>query len=192
MPSNKMFVCFGLLLGLAISLTAPAQESAPDGSDRFLLLATKKTKTMQKELNKAAAAGYRLKVGSQTSGSEVMVILQKTPMSAGKYEYLLLATTKSSTLQKEIDKAAASGFRILPRTMTQKRRAFGPEEIVVIMEKAPNVSKRYRYVILATSKTGTLQKEITQSTNEGFNLVALASRGEHFAIMERETDSPPE
>ena len=180
------------MLGLVISLTATAQKSELGQSDRFLLLATEKTKTMQKELNEAAAAGYRIKVGSQTSGSEVMVILQKTPMPAGKYEYLLLATTKSSTLQKEIDKAAASGFRILPRTMTQKRHRFGPDEILVIMEKAPNGSKHYRYLVLATSKTGTLQKEITQSTDEGFNLVALASRGEHFAIMERETDSPPE
>ena len=59
----------------------------------YLLLATKKTKTMQKELNTATKAGYRIVVGSPTSGEEIMVILEKVPESSGHYEYFLLATT---------------------------------------------------------------------------------------------------
>ena len=51
--------------------------------------------------------------------------------------YLLLATKKTSTMQKEMREAADQGFRLLPSTLIQKKQMFGRIEIVMIMEKAP-------------------------------------------------------
>lgn len=163
-----------------------------DLTSRFLLLATKKTGTMQKELNKAAAAGYRLLMGARTSGTEMMVILEKVAEPPNVYQYQLLATTRTSTLQKEMDEAAASGFRMVHRTMAFKTHPFGSDETILMMEKAPGTPKHYTYKLLATSRTGTLQKEIEQAITEGFALVALSGGGEHIAIMERATGAPPE
>ena len=55
------------------------------------------------------------------------------------------------------------------------------------MDRNPNEKgKQYEYKLLATTLTGTLQKEMTQATKEGYTLVAFGTRGEHLVIMERE------
>ena len=74
---------------LAIAMAEPTL----DPSQRFLLLATKKTATMQKELDEAAAAGYRILVGSPTSGTEMALILEKVAMPPDNYQYALLAVS---------------------------------------------------------------------------------------------------
>lgn len=79
------------------------------------------------------------------------------------------------------------GFRLLPRTMIAKERMFGSPEIVVILERPPEVEKRYKYKLLATTLTSTLQKEVTQAKADGFVLVGMVSRDEHMVIMEKET-----
>ena len=177
---------FAMTLSLCLLPTAlPAQEAKIDSSQRFLLLATKKTSTMQKELSQAAAAGYRLLVGSPTSGVEMALILEKAATPPDTYEYFLLATTRTSTMQKELNEAAARGFRLLPRTMISKEQMFGDTEIVVVMEKAPGAAKRYQYLLLATTLTSTLQKEMTQALGQGYEVVGMVSRGEHMVIMEK-------
>ena len=98
-------------------------------------------------------------------------------------------------MQKEMSGAAAKGFRLRPSTMLKKKNfgLFGNKfEIILIMEKFPEEETRYEYLLLATSKTGTLQKEITQAVSEGYSMVGLVRRGEHIAIMEREAGAPSE
>jgi len=172
-----------LLLLLPVALYA--QESKLDLSQRFLLLATTKTSTMQKELDEAATAGYRVLVGSPTSGTEMVVITEKAVTPPETYQYFLLATTRTSTMQKELNEAAAKGFRLLPQTMIAKERMMGPVEIVMLMEKAPGFPGSYQYLLLATSRTSTMQKEMAQATEEGYKVVGMVSRGEHVVIMEK-------
>ena len=52
---------------------------------RYLLLATVKTSTMQKELDEAAAQGFRVVTGSPTSTSEWAVLLERTATPAAPY-----------------------------------------------------------------------------------------------------------
>jgi hypothetical protein len=54
-----------------------------------------------------------------------------------------------------------------------------------MMEKGPEGPGQAQYQVLATERTGTLQKEISQASINGYTLIALASRGEHVAILER-------
>jgi len=181
-----------LLLTVALILGAYADAQKPkfNTEQRYLLLATKKTGTMQKELGEAAAVGYRVVVGSPTSGSEMAVLLERVATPPDTYQYKLLATTRTGTMEKELNEAAVQGFRLLPRTMISKvdvsMFSSGPE-IVVLMEKAPNSKKFYHYKLLATTLTSTLQKEITQSLADGYTLAGMVSRGEHMVIMEKES-----
>ena len=179
---NRIGLTVALLLFV---LHLPVAAGDPDLSQKYLLLATKKTSTMQKELNQAAAAGYRIIAGSRTSGTEMALLLESVAEAPNTYEYELLATTKTSTMQKELAVAAVRGFRLLPETMMQKERMFGPMEIVVVLEKAPSTPQRYEYLLLATTRTSTLQKEMTQATEGGYEIVGMVSRGEHMVIMER-------
>ncbi len=90
-------------------------------------------------------------------------------------------------MQKELNETAESGYRLLPRTMIAKKQLFGGVEVVMIMEKPSKVTEKYEYKLLATTRTSTLQKEVTEAQQAGFKIVGMVSRDEHMIIMERET-----
>ncbi len=160
------------LLVVSAATVAEAQD------DHYLLLATERTSTMQQEINDAAARGFRVVTASPKEGSEVIVVLEQTP---DRYEYLLVATTRTGTLQREISDAAEAGYRIVPRAVTGKG-----DEVLVLMEKGGGGRANVQYQVLATERTGTLQKEISQASANGYTLTALAGRSEHVAILERD------
>ena len=67
---------------ILILLPAQAQGSKPEKSkldlnQQYLLLATSKTSTMQKELNEASAVGYRVVVGGRTGGANSQCFWRK-------------------------------------------------------------------------------------------------------------------
>ena len=142
---------------------------------------------MQKELNEAAAQGYVIRMGSPTSGNEMALFLERAAEAPDTYTYQLLATSRTGTMQKELAQAAEEGFRLLPRTMISKKQMIGGVEVVVVLERPPNLEKRYQYKLLATKRTGTLHKEVAQAQAEGYILVGMVSRGEHMVIMEKES-----
>jgi hypothetical protein len=186
---NSIFASALLLLVTCGICFGQAKKSEEDL--QYKLLATTKTSTMQKELDETAAKGYRILVGSPTSGSEMAVFLSREASAEEPYKYKLLATTRTGTMQKELNEMAANGYRLLPRTMIAKQQLIGPPEIVVLMERPPVVRKQYDYKLLATNLTGTLHKEVTETQAAGYVIVGMVSRGEHMVIMEREMDSKP-
>ncbi len=152
---------------------AVTQDAPLEARYEYKLLATNKTSTMEKELNEAAQAGFRFEgvMGGQTGfgGKEVVSILSRpigTPATAG-YEYKLCATTKTSTMQKEMAEAAGAGYRYRGQTVTDTM--FGGQEVVVIMERVRGEKgAQFEYKLLATNKTSTMQKEITEAAEAGF------------------------
>ncbi len=178
----RWLVVFGFVFGVF----AWAGEVVADPASKYLLLATAKTSTMQKELDEAAAQGFRIITGSALAGQEMAIVLQRLPEGAEKCSYKLIATTNTGTMERELNLAAKEGYRLLPRTMSAKE-GFLSKEIVVVLERNPaEKGHEYEYRLLATSRTGTLQKEMTQASAEGYTLSGFGSRGEHIAIMERE------
>ena len=57
-------------------------------------------------------------------------------------------------------------------------------EIVVVLEKDPRSQDNYKYRLLATTKTSTLQKEMSEAVSQGWEVVGMVSRGEHVVILE--------
>ena len=169
MPSPRALALGPILVALLVSLApAAAAQSAPPYEYR--LLATNRTSTMQKELDEAAAAGFRfmgVMKGETAGGSEVVCILGREAGTAhARYEYRLLATSKTSTMQKELQEAGDAGFEYRGQTVMG--------EVVVILERdrdAPLV--RYEYRLLATKKTSTMQKELDETAAEGFEFVGI-------------------
>lgn len=170
-----------------------AQKPTTEANQRYMLLATQRTGTMQMELNEAAAEGFKVLAGSPTSGNEMVLFLERVAQPPQTYTYRLLATTQTSTMEKELNAAAVEGFRLLPQTAMSQASAgrrilgggFAGNEIIVVVERPPNVESRYEYRLLATSRTGTMQKEVSEAVASGFVLVTLLSREEHMVVMER-------
>ncbi len=140
------------------------------GEMEYVLLATKKTSSMQKEMNEAGAEGYSFEgtMGGETSvgGNETVVILgrPKGGKTTASYQYKLLATNKTSTMQKEMNQTAAAGFVYKGQTVFDT--SFGGKEVVVIMEQSGEAKEEYQ--LLATTKTSTMQKEMNQVAAQGF------------------------
>jgi hypothetical protein len=81
-------------------------------------------------------------------------------------EYRVLATTKTSTMEKELNEAADAGFRF--ESAMGGDTAIGGSEVVAIVARADNARPRYAYKLLATSKTSTMQKELQEAADAGF------------------------
>jgi hypothetical protein len=183
----------GLLACAAVVLVHHSVAAQDVAQIQYRVLATSKTSTMQKEMDSAAAAGFRFGdvMGGATAagGSEVVVIMTKA-VDPGNFKYRLLATNKTSSMQRELQDAADEGYEY--RRQTVFNSAFGGKEVVVIMERAVDrpVTK-YEYRLLATSKTSTLQKELSDAGAHGFDLVGMtvgqtaAGGDEVVAILRR-------
>lgn len=161
------------LLIFVLSLTGYAQSPI-----EYKLLATNKTSTMQKEMNEAAASGFRFAgvMGGETSfgGSETVVIMAKDSRqpNGSRFGYKLLATNKTSTMQKELQQAGDEGFEYKGQTVFDT--TFGGKEVVVILERDPDAKvDAWEYKLLATKKTGTMQKELSESGGQGFEFVGV-------------------
>jgi hypothetical protein len=88
-------------------------------------------------------------------------------------DHRVLATSKTSTMEKELNEAAEAGFRF--QAVMGGESAFGGKEVVVILERDGRnpVTTRYEYRLLATSKTSTMQKELSEAGAQGFGFVGL-------------------
>lgn len=138
----------------------------------YQVLATSKTSTMEKELNDFGKEGYYFvgAMGGETSigGKEAVVLMErpKNGKGSGYFEYALLATNKTSTMQKEMNDAGAKGFLYRGQTVFESR--FGGKEVVVFMEKSKENEWLEEYLLLATSRTGTMQKELATAAADGY------------------------
>jgi hypothetical protein len=110
-------------------------------------------------------------------------------------EYRVLATTKTSTMEKELNQGAEAGFRF--DAVMGGNTAVGGSEVVAIMSKAGETKGRYAYRLLATSRTSTMEKELREAADLGFEYRAQTVFSSTFGgeevvcILERDKDAAP-
>ncbi len=111
-----------------------------------------------------------------------------------RLSYKVLATSKTSTMQKEMQEAGEAGYRFV--AVMGGETAIGGKEVVTLMERVENDKTRYEYRLLATSKTSTLQKELQQAADAGWQAVgqtvfeSVFGGAETAAILERNSEQP--
>ena len=69
-------------------------------------------------------------------------------------KYSLLATNRTGTMQDELNEAGSGGYRFAGTQGGET--AFGGREAVVIVALDPE-GRRFRYILLATNRTGTMR-----------------------------------
>jgi hypothetical protein len=181
---SKMLAC--ALLMVCCAIPAPASEEPQD----YRVLATNKTSTMEKEMNEAAVAGFKFEAtmgGESAFGGKEVIVVMSRPKSGGadgKYSYKLLATNKTSTMQKELQEAGNDGFEYRDQTVFQT--AFGGKEVVIILQRDRdgNSKRRFEYKLLATNKTSTMQKELQEAASAGFVFAGLTTSETAFGGKE--------
>ncbi len=165
------------LVVLTLATTVrPAVAQSNEGK-QYTVLATSKTSTMQKEMAEAASTGFRYvaTMGGDTAfgGSEVVVIMARGNDAKARYEYRLLATSKTGTMQKELQQASDAGYDFVGQTVFKS--TFGGREWVVLLERERDAGAppRYAYKLIATSKTSTLDKELREAAEQGYEVTAM-------------------
>ena len=113
-----------------------------------------------------------------------------------EYDYLLLATNRTSTMQEEMQEASDSGYAFVG--VMGGDTSFGGSEVVVVMQRELDSEPRFEYRLLATSKTSTMQKEMQEAGDAGFEYRGQTVFGTTFGgdepvvILERRRDSASE
>jgi hypothetical protein len=139
-----------LLVLLSLFFLVPAGRTvvaAPRQQYRFL--SASQTSTLQEDINEAAAAGFRL-VKAWASNHRLLALLVEDEAPDSWREYTLLAATRMSTLEKELNEAAADGFRLVPDCALRNPRIsnfFGGSEVVVVLERRA-AGPRFEYRVL--------------------------------------------
>ena len=172
-----------LVFGSFLSISAQDPKK-PKIEFEYKLLATNRVTTMEKEMNDAAAEGYRFKevISGDTffGGSEALVVMIRPTddFARGRFTYQLLATTKTSTMQKELQSAGDQGYEHVGQSVFKK--TFGTE-VMVILERDNKVKpKLWDYKLLATRKTSTMQKEVMEAAAEGYQFVGFSTGSTFF------------
>ena len=102
----------------------------------------------------------------------------------GAEKYLLLATNRTGTVQDELNAAEARGYRFAGTQGGET--AFGGREAVVIMTLDPE-GRRFRYILLATNRTGTMQPEMNEAPPEynyaGMTVFSSTFGGREAAVI---------
>jgi len=165
-------------LFIILVAAAAAALAADPGRYDYRVLATNRTSTMEKEMNQAADAGYSFLgvMGGETGfgGKEVVVVMGKdlSANNTSRKKYKLLATSRTGTMQREIQQAGDDGFEYLGQTVFES--SFGGREVSVILQRDPEkAAKRFQYKLLAASRTSTMQKELQQAGEEGFEFLGM-------------------
>ncbi len=125
----------------------------------------------------------------------VLVLTLAKPLAAqtaSGLEYRVLATNKTSTMEKELNAAAEAGFRFV--SVMGGDTAVGGSEVVAIMSSSAGARGRFSYRLLATSRTSTMEKELQDAADAGFEyrgqtVFKSAFGGEEVVcILERDKD----
>jgi len=187
---------FALMLLLALTASAAAQDKAGtdsvkiDDDQTYLVLSTKRIQTMEKELDEAAAKGFRVLYGAPTEQWDMAILLKRVQETGqAPYGYKVLATSRNKTMQKELNEVAKQGYRLLPRTIIFKQ-GFFTAEMVMLMEREPKLGRSYEYKLVSASKETKLHKKIDEAVAQGFTPVTMITVGGHVVVMEKETTVP--
>lgn len=170
----RLRVCVTCVIGLLMCVGGSVTHAVAADAVDYRVLATTKTSTMEKELNDAAEQGFRFVavMGGETAvgGSEVVAVVATA--GKGRFAYKLLATSKTSTMEKELQEASSAGFEYSGQTVFKS--VFGGEEVVCILERDKDAPQRkYEYKLIATTKTSTLEKELKDVGQTGFEVLGM-------------------
>lgn len=184
---------FAFVILLCLTVFAAAQEKAgavkldiEDGQN-YLVLSTKRIQTLEKELEAAAAKGFRVLYGAPTQQYDMAVLMERSPEKE-PYNYKVMATMRIKTMEKELNEFAKQGYRLLPRTIVFKQ-GFLTAEMVMLMERAPKSGKIYEYKLVNAGKETKLHKKMDEAMSQDFNPVTMITVGEHVVVMEKESAS---
>lgn len=166
--------------GAKLMASAQSDDATPASDVR--ILATTRVSTMERELNEAATEGFRLQiVGDDIDSGEGMVdeifALVLGDSRPDRFSYRLVTLKNLGTMEEELARAltsaAANGFRY--RGLVQA--PLGGHAVVVLERDADAEAAPLEYLVLATTRLSTLERELKEAASLGYRVMALTMNG---------------
>ena len=132
----------------------------------YRVVSTKKTGTLEREVQKVAADGFR------PIGAGFMAVVLERDVGAAPREYRVVATTRASTAQREVQELAATGYRIVATPDS-------PNEWVLVLERGTSPRAEYLFVQVDPRKADAL---LRPATGQGYRILAMI---ESVVILEK-------
>lgn len=165
----KMRIVIGFLALLVSSASIPAQQVKIAPDQQYVNLEIMKVATLAQELNDAGRQGFRLKMSAVNEARVTALMERAAPPDV--FEYRIVSTFTSKQGDKEVNAAAADGFRVVQHTfMVKKGITIFNVDNVVIMEKESKPTKTYEYKTVGAVKTSNLDKELKNALAEGWQV----------------------
>ena len=177
--------------------TIVLSRRTPGSSERYGYRVLKSDDSVENNLRDLASKGFSpvgaflqqsgvgAMMSSPTTGS-LHIVLQGPAEGAAVVPVRrarVLSTTKTSTMEKELNETAAKGFRVTAASLMK-----------VMLEEDQDQAGRLEYRLLAAVRYGTLKNEIIAAGREGFRIVPRAimanqQQQQTIIIMERAAGS---
>lgn len=163
----------GALLALLVSFPATAQSPAPEEKHEFR---GKNLPELARRLTEAACAGKRL---VSVTGEEGEIVVQLEALAAEQTrsaearpcEYRFAEATKHGQWEKEINRVAAEGFRVVTTLVTWK--SVWTEWFVALLARTATPEDKYDYRVFEGPHFGRIEKKLKPAAAEGFRLLAF-------------------
>jgi Domain of unknown function (DUF4410) len=169
------------------TVEAPAANAPSAKAARQVIgLSSKDFEGSEKKLNEEAAKGFRVAGFAVTGKDSAELTLEKTAATAQPSEYRIIHARLAGSLQKNLNSAAAEGFRLTPHTLGE----FGATIAVIAEKVAPGGASVCQYRVHVTTRVSSLQHNIEKDQAEGYKLADTWEypRFGHFAILEKTTE----
>ena len=117
----------------------------------------------------------------------VLMVRDKGAKDPAQFQYKLLATRRTGTMQKELFAEGRNGYRYLATSS-------GLGGLTTILEQDLSIDAKQRkreYKLLAATREKTTQKEISAALGAGYQLLDLTTLGEFIIILDRKDESEP-
>ena len=183
MTFTRRLLCTGLAVSAAFVFLAPLpaqnpdSQSTPAAAGKFRILDTVRAKTIQQELDTAAAEGFRVVSGD--AGYKIL-LLEKDPAGT-RAEYVF-----SDSVDRLVEKGQSQGYRILPFSF-----AAGLHSVGAVLEKLAAGEPQSEYHVLSTVQTRNFQKDMNEWSGKGFQLVAFSGSARNYGLMEKPAGAAP-
>ena len=122
-------------------------------------------KIVENKLNELASQGFRVTDLRVTGNKSADVTLEKAATPPDTYRYMVVHALLAGNVQKNMNKAAAEGYRLVRHSVAMLGG------VTLIMEKPPAAdSAKYEYRVSTSMRQSTAEKHLVEDQEKGFVL----------------------
>ena len=162
-----------------------AATGTSDPADRQIIEMKGDLKIVENKLNELAAQGFRIADLRVTGTKSADVTMGKTATPPETYRYMVVHALLVGNVQKNMNNAAAQGYRLVRHTVAMLGG------LTLIMEKPPADAARYEYRVSTSMRGSNAEKHLVADQQKGFVLVD-AGKLQALNVVLTEKEIPPE